>query len=86
MRITAGLAGLGGTADPFAAAVPATRMPMAVTDPHQADTPIVFANHASCNLTGYARGETLGRNCRFLHGAGGRSSGHRPPALRHLQV
>ncbi|WP_280142314.1 PAS domain-containing protein [Methylobacterium pseudosasicola] len=54
--------------DPFAAAVRATRMPMIVTDPRQYDNPIVFANDAFLNLTGYTRLEVTGRNCRFLQG------------------
>ena len=54
--------------DPFAAAVRATRMPMIVTDPRQYDNPIVFANDAFLNLTGYTRLEVAGRNCRFLQG------------------
>ncbi len=61
--------GRGGT-DPFAAAVRATRMPMLITDPRQPDNPIVFVNDAFARLTGYSREETLGRNCRFLQGAG----------------
>jgi PAS domain S-box-containing protein len=54
--------------DPFVAAVRATRMPMIITDPRLPDNPIVFANESFCRLTGYARGEILGRNCRFLQG------------------
>ncbi len=56
--------------DPFAAAMRATRVPMLITDPNQPDNPIVFANDAFCELTGYARGEIVGRNCRFLQGPG----------------
>jgi len=41
-------------------------MAMVITDPLQDDNPIVFANDAFCALTGYARDEILGRNCRFL--------------------
>ncbi|HEY8576865.1 MAG TPA: PAS domain-containing protein [Devosia sp.] len=54
--------------DPFAAAVRATRMPMLITDPSQPDNPIVFLNDAFTRLTGYSRGEVLGKNCRFLQG------------------
>lgn len=57
-----------GRGDPFAAAVRATRMPMVVTDPGQADNPIVFVNEAFQDLTGYSREECIGRNCRFLQG------------------
>ena len=57
-----------GRGDPFAAAVRATRMPMVITDPGQADNPIVFANEAFQQLSGYSREEIVGRNCRFLQG------------------
>lgn len=57
-----------GKGDPFAAAIRATRMPMLITDPRQDDNPIVFANNAFLRLTGYARDEVIGRNCRFLQG------------------
>ncbi|KAG2702242.1 hypothetical protein I3843_06G075100 [Carya illinoinensis] len=39
-----------------------------LTDPHLADMPIVYASDAFLRLTGYARHEVLGRNCRFLSG------------------
>ena len=39
-----------------------------VTDPGQADNPIVVANEAFCRLTGYSAEEIVGRNCRFLAG------------------
>ncbi|MET0259362.1 MAG: histidine kinase famiy protein, partial [Methylobacterium sp.] len=54
--------------DIFFAAVETTRMPMIVTDPHQPDNPIIFANHAFARMTGYANEEVIGRNCRFLQG------------------
>ena len=38
------------------------------TNPHLPDMPIVYASDAFLNLTGYARDEVLGRNCRFLGG------------------
>jgi PAS domain S-box-containing protein len=67
-RITAELAGLDDGTDPFAAAVRATRMPMVITNPREADNPIAFVNDAFCRLTGYSREEIIGRNCRFLQG------------------
>jgi PAS domain S-box-containing protein len=58
----------GPSTDPFASAVRATRMPMVITDPAKTDNPIVFINDAFTKLTGYAREEVLGHNCRFLQG------------------
>jgi PAS domain S-box-containing protein len=52
----------------FFAAVEMTRMPMVVTDPRRPDNPIVFANGAFFDLTGYGDEEVIGRNCRFLQG------------------
>lgn len=52
----------------FFAAVEMTRMPMIVTDPNQEDNPIVFANGAFFDLTGYEEKDVVGRNCRFLQG------------------
>eukprot|EP01037_Dinobryon_pediforme_P008903 gene8903-8992_t len=57
-----------GRGDPFAAAMRATRMPMVISDPRRDDNPIIFANEAFQKLTGYARDEIVGRNCRFLQG------------------
>ncbi|WP_294392611.1 histidine kinase famiy protein [uncultured Sphingomonas sp.] len=53
----------------FFAAIEMTRMPMILTDPNKPDNPIVFANKAFLDLTGYEEDEVLGRNCRFLQGA-----------------
>ena len=52
----------------FFAAVAMTRMPMTVVDPNRPDCPIVFVNQAFLEMTGYAREEVVGRNCRFLQG------------------
>jgi len=54
----------------FFAAVEMTRMPMILTDPNKPDNPVVFANKAFLDLTGYEESEILGRNCRFLQGPG----------------
>jgi PAS domain S-box-containing protein len=51
-------------------AVERTRMPMVVTDPRQPDNPIVLANQAFLDLTGYSADEVIDRNCRFLQGEG----------------
>lgn len=61
--------GLDDRGDVFFAAVEMTRMPMILTDPNLPDNPIVFANRAFQDLTGYPQEEIVGRNCRFLQGA-----------------
>lgn len=53
----------------FFAAIEMTRMPMILTDPAQDDNPIVFANNAFLDLTGYDLSDIIGHNCRFLQGA-----------------
>jgi len=52
----------------FFAAVETTRMPMIVTDPNRPDNPIIFANHAFLEMTGYTPEDVVDRNCRFLQG------------------
>ena len=47
-----------------------SRMAICISDAQQPDSPIVYANQAFLELTGYAREEILGRNCRFLQGSG----------------
>lgn len=49
-------------------AIQAERHGILITDPLQADNPIVFANRGFEQLTGYAATEVVGRNCRFLQG------------------
>lgn len=39
-----------------------------VSDPRIPDNPLVAANDAFCELTGYDRDFIIGRNCRFLSG------------------
>ena len=67
-RIALELVGLDPHTSPFVAAVYATRMPMIITNPRLPDNPVVFANNAFCQLSGYPRDEIVGRNCRFLQG------------------
>ena len=45
-----------------------TRMPIVISDARQADNPIVMANQAFLDLTGYPDSDVIGRNCRFLQG------------------
>jgi PAS domain S-box-containing protein len=60
--------GLADRSGVYFAAAEMTRMPMVITDPNEPDNPIVFANGAFLDLTGYSREEVHGRNCRFLQG------------------
>ena len=39
-----------------------------VSDPHLEDEPLIYANRAFLELTGYAEEEILNKNCRFLQG------------------
>ena len=64
----------------FAQVMSQTRMAITLADPHKPDHPLVFANKAFCNLTGYAAEEVIGRNCRFLQGEG--TSETRKSAIR----
>jgi hypothetical protein len=57
-------------AEAIAASVAAAPTGVVISDPNQPDCPIVFANPAFFRITGYAREEVLGRNCRFLQGKG----------------
>jgi PAS domain S-box-containing protein len=41
---------------------------MVLSNPALPDNPLEFVNRAFCDLTGYAEGEIVGRNCRFLAG------------------
>lgn len=67
-RIEAMLNGTGAVTNPFVTLARTTHVPMLITDPHIPDNPVVFANDAFCRLTGYAREEIMGQNCRFLQG------------------
>ena len=49
-------------------AVERTRMPMVVSDARQPDNPVVLANQAFLDLTGYSAEDIIGRNCRFMQG------------------
>jgi PAS domain S-box-containing protein len=48
--------------------IASSKVAAVVSDPRLPDNPIVACNEAFIELTGYAREEILGRNCRFLRG------------------
>jgi hypothetical protein len=52
----------------LAATVEASPIATVLTNPRLPDNPVVAANHAFCELTGYPTSEIVGRNCRFLAG------------------
>ncbi|WP_188637917.1 putative bifunctional diguanylate cyclase/phosphodiesterase [Vreelandella lutescens] len=45
-----------------------TPVGIVLVDAQSASMPIVFANKEFYNITGYSKGEVLGKNCRFLQG------------------
>ena len=48
--------------------VDASPLAMVVSNPRRPDNPLEVVDGAFCDLTGYAEGDVLGRNCRFLAG------------------
>jgi PAS domain S-box-containing protein len=51
---------------PFVTAADTTRMPMVFTDAKKPDNPIIYANDAFLELTGYERDELLAQSFNFL--------------------
>lgn len=51
---------------PFVVAAETTRMAMVLTDACKTDNPIIFANDAFLDLTGYGREEVLGQSFNFF--------------------
>jgi len=54
----------------FVEAVRVTRMPMLVTDAALPGNPIIFANRAFIELSGYTEDELLGQDPHFMNGEG----------------
>ena len=52
----------------FASAINNLTSGVVITDPKQADNPIIFVNPSFTAITGYSAEEVLGQNCRFLQG------------------
>ncbi len=49
-------------------AIESTNEGVVISDPNQEDNPIVYANPAFIELTGYLPEDIIGENCRFLQG------------------
>lgn len=41
---------------------------LCITDPTQPDNPVIYVNDGFLQITGYAREDVMGQNCRFLQG------------------
>ena len=54
----------------YARALEAAEQGVTIADARREDEPLVYANPAFEEITGYDAEEILGRNCRFLQGAG----------------
>ena len=67
-RLQAGSIRLGGELALLRRALDLTGTGFVLTDPRLDDNPIVYANAAFHEMTGYPPQEVLGRNCRFLQG------------------
>ena len=52
------------------AALDAIAEGVTISDATRPDDPLVFANDGFYRMTGYAAADVIGRNCRFLQGAG----------------
>lgn len=57
-------------------AVNASETGIVITDPNQANNPIIFANMGYCKMTGYSREEVLGQNPRMMQGKDSRNEGY----------
>ena len=54
----------------YVRAIAASATSLLVTDARQPDNPIIFANPAFEQITGYSPAQVIGRNCRLLQGPG----------------
>ena len=56
--------------DAIVESVRSSPLAMVLSNPRRPDNPLEVVNPIFCALTGYAEDEIVGRNCRFLTGAG----------------
>ncbi|XP_051146240.1 protein TWIN LOV 1 [Andrographis paniculata] len=70
--------GIGQLVAPLNISLGRIKQSFVLTDAQSPDMPIVYASDAFLKLTGYARHEVLGKNCRFLSGI------ETDPATQHL--
>lgn len=54
--------------DELIQAIALSPLAMVISNPRRPDNPLEVVNDVFCGLTGYAEGEIVGRNCRFLAG------------------
>ena len=66
--------------DALTSAMQHSTEPMVLCDPRLPDTPMIVANRAFAEMTGYPIEEIVGRNCRFLQGP--RTDPVSPPRIR----
>ncbi|GHD65837.1 PAS domain S-box protein [Jeongeupia chitinilytica] len=52
----------------LASVIEASSLAVLIVDAREPDLPLIFVNSAFEHITGYARHEVIGRNCRFLQG------------------
>ena len=69
-------------ADPFTDYLEGSNLSLSLADARVPDMKLSLVNDAFCKLTGYSRGEALGRNCRFLQPKGG--AGPVTARMRHF--
>lgn len=50
-------------------AIAASSNGIVISDPNQADNPLIYVNRGFELMTGYSAEEILGHNCRFLQGS-----------------
>ncbi len=66
-------------------ALNATNILVVVSDARAPDNPLVFANGHFSTVTGYPRGEVIGRNCRFLQARGDGSRDDDQDGVREIR-